>query len=326
MYTLPDKLNDRMIPAIRQDVETARGEILSTIAETETGRKILTELMKPDSYVPTGEPGIVMRLYRGPDGLYLGHAHGADGKILGHARWIKVSGTASRLLTSAGMLTGQLMLVEISQKLQRIQGSIDKIGDALKQDRMQKFRSAIEGTMDAIEAKRDENRQLLLTSTIPHLSEAVLQVIATLKREISEIPVPKDWHVMRAVVRRERHMRKSIAEAEQTFRACLEGISLLGQAYIAIGEPALGYRSVIRCLKELQQAGLETVEFRARLIEPTHVDDRPELIWGTFRQQLPELVRMVETERDRQSNDPFEIELRLTDTQIEAAIFQEKSI
>ena len=53
-------------------------------------------------------------------------------------------------------------------------------------------------TKDAIEAKRQENRQLLLTSAIPHLSGGVAG--------------PKDWHVMRVVVRRESQMRRSIAD------------------------------------------------------------------------------------------------------------------
>lgn len=185
-----------------------------------TGRQILTELLKPDLYTPKGNEGILLKLYRGPDGLFLGHAHGANGKIVGHARWLKVTGTSSRLLSSAGMLTGQLMLVEMSQKLDRIQGSIDAIRKALDDDRMQKLRAAIGGAKDAVEAKGVHNRYLLLTSTIPHLSEAILQTIAALKREIAEIPLPPDWQITRVIIDRESQMRESIAKAEKTFHAC----------------------------------------------------------------------------------------------------------
>jgi hypothetical protein len=319
-FNFPAQLNDRLIPPIRRGLEETRGQTLRAIASIDTGRQILTELLKPDLYAPKGNKEILMRLYRDPNGLFLGHAHGANGKIVGHARWLKVTGASSRLLNSAGMLTGQLMLVEMSQKLDRIQGSVDAIRKALDDDRMQKLRAAIGGAKDALEAMQAHNRQLLLTSTIPHLNEAVLQTIAALKREIAEIPMPPDWQITRVIIDREWQMRESIAKAENTFHACIEGISILGQAYIAIDEPALGYRTVIRGLEELGGAGIADAEFRARLLRPSDVDDRPEMIWGAFRQQLPELLRLVEVERARQLDDPIEIDMGLSRSQVAAAL------
>src|ERR1700745_1450778 len=70
---------------------------------------------------PVGRATVLARMYRGPDGLFLGHARGIDGKIVGNTRWVKISSVGSRLLTSAGMITGHLMLVEISNKLDRVQ-------------------------------------------------------------------------------------------------------------------------------------------------------------------------------------------------------------
>jgi hypothetical protein len=218
------------------------------------------------------------------------------------------------------MLTGQLMLVQMSQKLDQIQVSVDAIRKSLDEDRMQRLRAAISGVRDAFEAKDDHNRQLLLTSTIPHLSEAVLQTIAALKREIAEIPLPPDWQITRVVIDREPQMRELLTKAEKTLHACVEGISVLGQAYIALNELALGYQIMIRGLEELGQAGIGGAEFRARLIKPSRVDDRPELIWWTFRRQLPELRRLVEIERDREDDDPLEIEMSLTPSQVVAAL------
>jgi hypothetical protein len=143
-FNLPVQLNDRLLAPIRTDLEETRGETVRAIAGIDAGRQILAELLKPDLYVPKGKKEILLKLYRGPDGLFLGHAHGADGKIAGHARWLKVTGASSRLLSSAGMLTGQLMLVEMSRKLDRIQGSVDAIRKALDEDRMQKLRARLE--------------------------------------------------------------------------------------------------------------------------------------------------------------------------------------
>ena len=100
----------------------------------------------------------------------------------------------------------------------------------------------------------------------------------------------------------------------------LRGYPLLGQAYIALNEFALGYQTIIRNLEELGQVGLADAEFRARLIRPSGVDDRPELIWWTFRQQLPELRRLVEIERKRHDDDPLEMEMELMPSQIAAAL------
>jgi hypothetical protein len=87
------------------------------------------------------------------------------------------------------------------------------------------------------------------------ISEAVLQAIAALKREIAEIPLSADWQITRVIIDREPQMRQAIAKAEKTFYACVEGISVLAQAYIAIDETALGYQTMIRGLEELGQAG-----------------------------------------------------------------------
>ena len=41
---------------------------------------------------------------------------------------------------------------------------------------------------------------------------------------------------------------------------------------------------------------------------------------GDFRQQLPELLRLVEIERDRQLDDPVEIDMGLIPSRVAAAL------
>jgi hypothetical protein len=84
-FNLPAQLNDRLLAPIRRDLEETRDETIRAIACIDTGRQMLVELLKPDLYAPKGNKGILLKLYRGPDGLFLGHAHGANGKIVGHA-------------------------------------------------------------------------------------------------------------------------------------------------------------------------------------------------------------------------------------------------
>jgi hypothetical protein len=86
---LPASIDPRLISPIRQDLETARQDVLTGIANTDAGRQVLAELVKSDTFAPVGRPTVLARLYRGPDGLFLGHAKGIDGKIVGNTRWLK---------------------------------------------------------------------------------------------------------------------------------------------------------------------------------------------------------------------------------------------
>jgi len=69
-------INPRLTGPVRNELETARRELLSGIANPEAGRQILKQLVQPDAFSPVGKPSVVARMYRGPDGLYLGHARG----------------------------------------------------------------------------------------------------------------------------------------------------------------------------------------------------------------------------------------------------------
>jgi len=312
---LPATIDARLIGTVRKDLEAARQDTLRNIASTEAGREILAELIKSDTFAPVAKPIVLARMYRGPDGLYLGHAKGVDGKIAGNARWLKVSTVGSRLLTSAAMITGHLMLIEISNKLDRVQKDIDAIRDALYDDRMGSLRAAIAGVNDALEASTPENRKALVMARIPLLDQAIYQTIAALKREIAEIR-QKKWNVFD----REPEIRSKLTKAEKTFRACLEGISHLSQAYFAIDERRIGCNAAVRRITELQEAGISDAEFKARLLKPKDLKDRPEDLWGDFRRGTPEMIELFHFESRRRDEDTAEIDVELLPAEIETAL------
>jgi hypothetical protein len=306
---LPARIDSRLIGPVRNELEAARQDALRGIANTEAGRQILKALVQSDTFAPVGKPGIVARMYRTPDGLYLGHAKGMDGKIVGNASWIKISTLGSRLLTSAGMLTGHLMLVEISNKLDRVQVTLDAIFEALEDDRMQSLRAHIEGVKSALEANIASNRHALMVSTIPQLQESIHKMIAALKREIEEVPSPNEWKITDVIMDRQPEMRLKLSKAEKTFRACLEGISVLSQSYFALDEREIGCRSTRRLLRELQHAGTSDAEFKSRCLTPKNADDRPELLWTDFHRTLPELIAVIEAESGPAGDEFAEIDV-----------------
>ena len=186
---LSASIDPRLIGPIRQDLEAARQDVLTGIANTDAGRQVLAELVKSDTFVPVGRPTVLARMYRGPDGLFLGHAKGIDGKIVGNTRWVKISSVGSRLLISAGMITGHLMLVEISNKLDRVQKDVGAIREALDDDRMQSLRAAIEGVNNALEARSPKNKHALMTATIPELQAAIKNLHSYEVPEIIALPI-----------------------------------------------------------------------------------------------------------------------------------------
>ncbi|MFP3581890.1 hypothetical protein SB659_20220, partial [Arthrobacter sp. SIMBA_036] len=80
----------------------------------------------------------------------LGVAQGPDGRFIGQARWVKVSGVGSKLLSSATMLAGHAMLLEISQKLDRIERKVERIAQALRDDRREGLRGSIDAVHNAL--------------------------------------------------------------------------------------------------------------------------------------------------------------------------------
>lgn len=316
----PAIIDPRLISPVRRDLEAARLEALRGIANAEAGRRILAELVKSDAFASVGKPTVLVRLYCGPDGLYLGHAKGVDGRIVGNARWIKISTVGSRLLTSAGMITGHLMLVEISSKLGRVQKDVSAIREALDDDRMQSLRAAIESVYNALEARDPDNKHSLMIVTIPDLQKAVHRAIAALKREIAEVPLPKEWKLSRVFADREPDMRSKLAKAEKTFRACLEGILTLSQAYFSIDERHVGCRAATRLIAELEGAGIGEAEFRARLLTPNHPEERPENLWADFRRVGPEITHLIGLEAKRTNGETAEIDVELFPTEIEAVL------
>ena len=203
-------------------------------------------------------------------------------------------------------------------KLDRVQKNIEAIREALGDDRMQSLRAAIEGVNGALEARSPENKNALMTAFIPELQRAIHQSIAALRREIAEVPIPKKSKAIRLISNREPLMRSNLMKAERTFRACLEGILTLSQAYFTIDEREIGCRAAIRLFSELQRAGIDEAEFKARLITPSDREDRPEELWGDFRRLVPEMIELIRLEEMRTDEDTAEIDVELLPVEIES--------
>src|SRR6266850_1185538 len=114
--------------------------------------------------------------------------------------------------------------------------------------------------------------------------------------------------------------RRSLGSIHATFRACLEAISTLSQAYFSINERDIGCRAAIRLIGELQRAGIIDAEFKARLIVPSNLEDRPEDLWADFRRLVPEMTELFRLEGRRTDEDTAEIDVELLPAEIETVL------
>ena len=132
--------------------------------------------------------------------------------------------------------------------------------------------------------------------------------------------MPKEWKVSRVFSDREPEMRSKLAKSEKTFRGCLEGIAILGQAYFSIGERDSGCRAATRLIAELQTAGISDAEFKARLLTPSSEGDRPEDLWGDFRRVMPEMIELLRLEAKRPDEYTAEIDVEFLPAEIETLL------
>lgn len=164
------------------------------------------------------------------------------------------------------------------------------------------------------------NKDLVLAATIPHLNKAIHQTIAALRREICDIPLPKDKKIYEVGRNIEFEMRSKLGESEKTFRAVLEGISIISQAYFAIGQRTAGCGAATKLIVELQKAGIDDAEFKARHLMPTSEADRPEALWAEFLRLAPEMIALFRAEAERTDDYTAEIDVELRPAEIEAAL------
>ncbi len=242
-----------------------------------------------------------------------------NGEIIGNGRWVKISSVGSRLLTSVGMLTGHLMLVEMSNKLDAVLVTVDAIRAGQEDDRVQKLRAAIHGVENALETSIAKNRHALMANTIPQLLEAVHSNIAALKREMAEIPSPEAFRI-NPFRGQHAEVRSKLSKAARTYTACLQGVSVLSQAYFALDEREVGCKSALRLLAELEDAGTSSAEYKARLLKPKDVEDRPEKLWIEFRRVVPDLIELFEIEGARRNEETAELNVELLPAEITSAL------
>ena len=232
-----------------------------------------------DLYSASGNPEVILNLKQNSDGSVMGFAHGSDGRFIGHARWTMATTWGARVISSASILAGHAMLVEISQKLDRIEAKVDRIKQALDDDRRQELKGAIDSVQSALLVRESEiGRGLLMAAAAP-LQIAIRKELQALKRAIARAPMPPRSHAEGFVWDKAPQTREGLLSAESSFLAALQGIRTITHLYIALGEDTVAWESTHRLLTQLSEAELDDAWWKARNLRPTDCNDQPEAFW-----------------------------------------------
>jgi len=81
------------------------------------------------------------------------------------------------MVSSAAVLAGHAMLVEISHKLDRIECKIDRVSRALADDRRQALKAAIDSVNAALDCEQPETSRDLLVATEANLRTSLRKEI-----------------------------------------------------------------------------------------------------------------------------------------------------
>ena len=265
-------------PALIARAETRRRSIIESLRATKDLATELDAWRAGDFYRASGAPEVVLNLRRNADGSVMGWAQGSDGKFIGQARWTKATTWGSRLVSSAAVLCGHAMLVEISQKLDHIEAKVDRLSQALADDRRQALKAAIDLVTAALECEPKTARDLLIAIATP-LRTVIRQEIQLLARLIEATPMPPRSHAEGFIWDKGPNTRRALIVAEESLLAILQGICTLAQLYVGLGEDRTAWTSSHDLLVQLSQSGLQNAWWKARNLRPQQRDDQPEAFW-----------------------------------------------
>jgi hypothetical protein len=288
-------------------MELARG-----LKATEDLAREISAWCAGDLYRSSGKPEVVLNLKQAGDGSVMGWAQGSDGRFIGQARWTKATTWGSRVISSAAVLAGHAMLVEISHKLDRIETKIDRVRQALSDDRRQALKAAINQVETALECDPTTGRDLLVAAAAP-LRTAVGQEIQALARSIEHTPMPSRWHTVRAVWDTAPDTRRDLSSAEGSLLAVMQGISALTRLYMALDEARTAWRAAHDLLLQLAAAGLQEAWRKARNLLPKDQYDQPEAFWTRAMAMIAEASAQALV---LSRTDAIDLDLCLTDAEL----------
>ncbi len=301
----------------------ARRGMLQALGGCQEFGKLAAVITQADAYSPTGPSNVLLNLHKNADGSVLGIAR-RNGKIIGQARWIKTTEIGARVITSAALLAGHAMLIDISMKLDRIETKVDYIAKLLNTIVWKNLEGDISAVTTALSLTKAENKTAVLTATTPKLESDLKVCIKALTDDIAGMPSTPDFAIVKLVNDPSKAIRQTLVKSEASFAYILLGIKALAQLYVGIGEQKAAWCAMERLFEELEKVGIDRAERKARMLEYSKHDPFPERFWTDARSLISETLMMVRQniELDDNEDDCRPIEVEFTSAELAKLTFQ----
>jgi hypothetical protein len=266
--------------AIEEYVASERATFVAALANSPDLSRVVREWLSGDLYRAIGDKSVVLNLTRNADGTVMGFAQASNGRIIGQARWEQVSSISTRFVSTGALLTGHLMLMQISEQLTRIEAKLDRVLIALADDRREELRGAIATVNNALKSREVGNQRGLLYATAPLLTQAIRKERRALSRAVKDVPTPPQTRMEAVFNNHSDPAKNHLKECEDSLLALIEGLRALSALYLALGEPTLAFQQLDTEIEELlATVDLEDARFKARLIRPEKNDIWPDQFW-----------------------------------------------
>ena len=228
-----------------------------------------------------------------------------DGKILKHAKFQNVRPSLVKAATTVG---SQILLISIAMQLNRIEKGISKILYEFHNDKISEIFSGVKQFKQAMMVRDRERQSRMIEHSIQTLNSGIEKTVRSLKMQIEDAPNTKigfwdNWFTNKATIAKEK-----FALAEESFQACLLGITTLSECYATINEADAAASTLIANLSTLKSSGIEMAAQKARLI-PAKADKFPEEPWVSFLEREPSFINEIDKCRLLAKNEFESIEI-----------------
>ena len=247
---------------------------------TLSGVPELARSLKPDHIyrlvVPEGKV-----LQKGKDGLFRGVVYRTDGKISQHAKFERVPPNLARVASAVGT---QIMLVNISMQLNRVEEAITAVSEELHNDRIGYVLAGVRLFQAAMDMEQGSRRDGAILNAIQSLDEGLAKITLELGSRIRDLPEPTNsfwdnWDPRRS---KAELTASKLRLTEDAFKVAVHGASVLAECYAALQEPRAGIKAMTRCLEDIHASGIPTAAEKARLAEVQDRQYLPETPWLQF--------------------------------------------
>ena len=281
------RVSDRLSPI----ADANRIDLLTLLRSSPDMARIVESWSKGDTFVPTGPKSIIMNLSRNSDGTLNGFAREANGRFIGQAKWERVGGIGKRLATTAIALVGHVMLVEISVKLDRVESKVNRIDQALRDDRREGLLGAVNAVEHALQCEREVAEKLLAGAATP-LTQHIRMEAKSLQRDIQAIEEPPEWHITKFFNDPSDAIKDDLFKCEDSLISVLEGIRSLGQLYVGLGQSGTAWKVIHDMLRGISRKDLIRAELIGRKLAPTDEHPWPDRFWMEAGKAVDDAIKL----------------------------------